>query len=385
MTTRTMLGRGLLFGLSLFAASALCAASRLNEYREYPSSADPMLHLYAKFTCDTPTGVLLVKMHGWHGQVKTSSPDNIPDPMERGYFVVAPEMRGRGDSTGNPDCNGWELQDVIDAVNFARKEYRDRIETPEVVLLWGGSGGGGNAYALIGKFPDFFAAARITSGISDYGLWYTFDTRGEFRDEMEGPVPAKSPGRQPWIGGNPTNNAEAYRSRGGITTVGNLLIPTLIFHGETDFRVPSLQARLWVGAAVGKGRGSLVDYHELAGVGAWGHFSNITKVQQAFYQKTGSEFLKTHRTPPLLPERGSFAVAGYLKTSQFEVVLDSIDHIGRVDYDLAAHTFLVYAPTAKTAKLRVRDPQGGWTTSDVSCKPLTPVPPCPAFVPALSR
>lgn len=357
--------------LLLITASRAAAASaeRLNEYREYPSSSDPSLHLFAKFTCDTPKGVLLVKMHGWHGQVKSSSPDNIPDPLQQGYFVIQPEMRGRGDSTGNPDCNGWELQDVIDAVTFARAHYRDRIETPDIVLLWGGSGGGGNAYGLLGKFPDYFAAARITSGMSDYALWYTFDAKGEFRDEMEGPVPPKSPGRKPWIGGNPTNNAEAYRSRGGLTTVDNLLTPTLIFHGELDIRVPAAHARLWVGAAEGKGLGSLVTYHELAGVGKGDHFSHITAPQRAFYAKTSAEFLQTHRTPPTLPRKGTLVVAGYVKTKAFEVILDSVDHVGRVDYDLDAARFDVHAPTAKTAVLRVRDAQGEWHDSTVTCTP----------------
>lgn len=354
--------------LSLTGAAAVVGGMR--EYREYPSTSDAGLKLFASFSCAGESGVLLVKMHGWHGQVKTAHADNIPDPAERGYFVVAPEMRGRGDATGNPDCNGWELQDVIDAVEFAKRHYRERIVTPEIVLLSGGSGGGGNVYALLGKFPDYFAAASATSGMSDYALWFAFDRKGEFRDELEGSW-AKNPKQwKAWIGGTPETNAEAYRSRGGITTVGNLLTPTIVFHGETDVRVPALHARLWVGAAHGQGRGGLVTYHELAGVGdARNHFGNETAEQKRGRARAGEEFFARHRVrPPVLPEKGSFVVAGYLKTARFEVALDSIDRVGRLEYDLGKGRFEVTANTARRATVRVRGADGAWTEREVECR-----------------
>jgi len=345
-------------------------AARLREYREYPCSSDSALKLFARFECATPTGVLLVKMHGWHGGVKNPHSDSIPNPTEIGYFVVEPEMRGRGDATGNPDCSGWELQDVIDAVEFARANYRERIESPQVVLLWGGSGGGGNAFALLGKFPDYFSAANVESGMSDYALWYQFDSKGEFRDEMEG-VNGKDPrGRNPWIGGSPETNPEAYRSRGGLTTVGNLLTPTLVFHGSEDIRVPPLHARLWVGAAQGQGRGALVTYHELAGVGDNRlHYANETKEQLMFRNRKDAAFLKDHRVPPVLPASSTFVVAGYLKTSRFEVILDSIDRIAFLEYDLAANQFTLKSENAKKATLRVRkESASAWQQSEIECK-----------------
>lgn len=341
----------------------------LREYLEYPSTSDLSLKLFAQFRCATPTGILLVKMHGWHGAVKVAHTDNIANPIERGYFVVEPEMRGRGEATGNPDCNGWELQDVIDAVEFARIRYHDRIKLPQIVLLWGGSGGGGNAYGLVGKFPDYFTAAIMESGMSDYGLWYTFDRKGEFRDEMEG-VDGKDPkGRPAWIGGSPETNAEAYRSRGGLTTVGNLLTPSMIFHGSDDVRVPAMHARLWVGAALGQGRGALVTYHEMAGVGDNRlHNANETKAQQVARLRAAEAFFRDHREPPTLPPSGSLIVAGYVKTGRFEVILDSIDHVGRVDYDLSTGRFEVHAEKAKRAIVRVRLGDG-WNQREVDCVP----------------
>jgi hypothetical protein len=345
------------------------AGAAFREYREYPSTSDPALRLFARFGCATSSGVLLVKMHGWHGQVKTPHSDNIPSKADQGYFVIEPEMRGRGDATGNPDCNGWELQDVVDAVTFARTHYRDRIVSPAVVLLSGGSGGGGNTYALVGKFPDLFAAAVSASGISDYAMWHTFDRKGEVRDELEGSWDKNPRHMKPWIGGTPETNAEAYHSRGGLTTVGNLLTPTLAIHGAEDIRVPALHARLWIGAAHGQGLGALVTYLEFAGVGDHrGHYANETPEQQKQRVRAEAEFLQTHRTPPALPRRGSFVVAGYVKTAEFEVILDSIDRVGRVDFDLDAGKFDVRSATAKQALVRIRHGDA-WRQSDVACRP----------------
>lgn len=336
------------------------SAAPMREYRDYPCSTDPQLKLFARFECADETGVLLVKMHGWHGQVKTAHTDNVPDPADHGYFVIAPEMRGRGDATGNPDCNGWELQDVIDAIAFARSHYRDRIVSPEVVLLSGGSGGGGNVYALLGKFPDTFAAARITSGISDFALWHQADEKGEFRDELEGSWKENPKHWKAWIGGTPSTNPEGYSSRGGITTVSNLRTPTLIFHGETDGRVPVVQARAWVGAAVGQGRG-LVTYHELAGVGdKRDHLAHETAASSKLRTTLTDEFFLKHRQKPQLPAQGILVVAGYLKTEHFEVVMESIDRVGVLTYDMDAARFELKAGRPVQAKLRVRDAAGNW-------------------------
>ena len=358
-----------LVAFALATAAQSADVYRLSEYREYPSSQEPTLRLFARFSCQTPTGRLLVKMHGWHGQVKTSHSDNIPDPIDRGYFAIAPEMRGRGDATGNPDCNGWELQDVIDAVAFARRHYGDRIADPRLVYLSGGSGGGGNVFSLLGKFPDTFAAARATSGISDFAVWHAFDRKGEFRDELEGSWPQNPRRWKAWIGGTPETNPEGYRSRGGLTTVGNLLTPTLVFHGSADVRVPALHARAWVGAAHGLGKGALVTYHEFPGVGDHrDHFAHETSAQQAQRIKAGVDFLARYSAAPQLPSTGRAVVAGYLKTSKFEVILDSIDRVAQLEYDLAANRFEIFAPTARTATLRIRRSDSTWDMRQIVCR-----------------
>ena len=285
-------------------------------YLEYPSSQNPDLRLFAEITLPEEPKLIRVQMHGWHGQVKKAHSDNVFNGDEHlHWLVVRPEMRGRGDSTGRQDCNGWELQDVIDAVRFVQREFPDRVLDPERVILTGGSGGGGNVYGLLGKFPDFFCRAQANCGITDYALWHRNDHVGEFRDEME---------TAGWIGGSPDTRPEAYASRGGLTTVANLLTPLIMFHGDLDDRVPAEHARLYLEKARQLGKGDLVAYHELKGVGLDGHWGGATPEQQDFRVRVGAEFISLPADPVCIPQRGHFVVAGYLKTKRFEVILDPL-------------------------------------------------------------
>lgn len=326
-------------------------------YLEYPSTQDPALKLFAAFEPAREPRPMMVYMHGWHGQIKKSHSDNVNEQAEQGWFSIRPEMRGRGDSTGRPDCNGWELQDVVDAVEFARRTFVGRILHPELVYLRGGSGGGGNVFAQVGKFPDYFCRAHSSCGISDYEQWYREDTMGEFRDEMN-----------PWIGCSPDENAEAYASRSGLATVQNLMIPLQVVHGETDIRVPSAHSRRFVQKAAALGKGNLVEYHELKGVGTRNHWGGITPEQEKFIDDVSREFMARPTREAFIPCRGSLAIAGYLKTRSFEVILDSIDRVGMVSYDLDASRFDIAAPTAKTALLRVRTSEGEWAACRVDTR-----------------
>lgn len=343
--------------------------SSCTEYREYPSSQTPSLKLFAKFCLPKKkSGWIVVYLHGWHGEILTEHTDDVTfAPPAVDSMIIKPEMRGRGSSTGNPDCSGWELQDVVDAVEFARREYREWIAEPDKVELHGGSGGGGNAFGLLGKFPDYFVAARVLFGLSDYALLFEQDRVGELRDEMEGPSPNLR--WKPWIGGSPATRPEAYASRGGLTTVRNLQTPTLVIHGDQDARAPVIQSRLWVGAAHGVGKGHLVEYHELRGVGrVGGHTGGLTPERmEAELNQPQRRFANVARHTVAIPDRGDFVVAGYLKTRQFEVIFDSVDCIGRVEYDLPRQEFKVFARTAREALLRTRRADGGWSSQRVTC------------------
>lgn len=327
-------------------------------YLPYESTVQPGLTLYADFLPAAQPRRLLVSTHGWHGQVKKAHSDNVATgAADADWFQIAVEMRGRGDSGGKPDCNGWELQDVVDAVHHARRAFADRILDPHLVTLTGGSGGGGNVMGLVGKFPDFFCRARAECGIGNYGLWYRNDHVGEFRDELD-----------VWMGVTPEQDPEAYASRSGATTAGNLCTPLLIFHGDSDRRVPVEQSRVFVDAARRAGRGPLVAYYELKGVGHPGHYGGITPGQEEFRKKTGEAFLKVDSGPVAAPPKGVWTVGGYLRTRQFEVELESVNRVAELHVDLERNTFRMFALRPCAARLCVPRADGRREWRDIQAQ-----------------
>jgi pimeloyl-ACP methyl ester carboxylesterase len=264
-----------------------------------------------------PSPILLLS-HGWHQSVmppKRDASSPYPD-----FLAVQVDMRGREYSTGNPDCNGLELYDFYDTYLYLTEHYRQYISDPKQVYYSGGSGGGGNGFAIIGKFPDLFCSAHIACGISDYAGWYENDETGEFRDEMI-----------VWIGCAPERNPEAYRSRSGITTVENLLTPAYVVHGETDIRVPVTHSRKFAGKA--KKYKKTVEYLELEHVGTREHWGRITPEQEKLKAELGKRALRPHPVPEL-PPKGKLIVAGYIVTGHFSVFMDSIDSVGTIKYNL---------------------------------------------------
>ena len=259
--------------------------------------------------------------HGWHMSISDFAPEETPSSD---YLTVDVDMRGRAFSTGSPDCNGWELYDVYDAYRFVLKEYAAHIAKNSPVYFESGSGGGGNALAIAGKFPDLFSAVIALCPISDYEAWYRFDEMGEFRDEMD-----------VWIGKSPDEDEEAYRARSGLTLLPNLMTHLLICHGNTDLRVPYPPVRHYARRA--KEMGKDVSLLTLHGVGTRDHFGRATERQMALMNAKCKRNLKEHTEIPRLPERGELLVAGFLVTRHFQVFTD-LDRVVKIRYDLAART-----------------------------------------------
>ena len=293
------------------------------DFIHYKSSRDPSLTLAMKVLKPAKPSYIVATTHGWHMSISPFSPCETP---QSSYLSVAVDMRGRAFSDGKADCNGWELYDIIDAIEYVKKSYAEYIIDPDVVYFDAGSGGGGNGYALAGKFPDYFAHITVLSGMSDYGMWHDENTKGDFRDELD-----------VWIGDRKNNSA--YRSRSGYHLLPNLCSPISIAHGETDPRVPCSHARKYVQYAKELGKESLVKYLELEGVGTAAHFGNATKEQM----EQLDEFRKTektkYRTPVSIPRKGEMVVGGYLFTKEFSIVLPSIDDIALLKYDLDKNSF----------------------------------------------
>ncbi len=267
---------------------------------------------------------LIIGTHGWHMSI--SKFKHLDAPITD-YLEVEVDMRGRAYSTGNADCNGYELYDVYDAVQFVIKEYKQYLLSTEIIYFEAGSGGGGNALAIAGKFPDLFSAVNALYPIADYGKWYQFDDKvKEFRDEMD-----------VWIGGTPEENKEAYDSRSGVTVLPNLLTNLFIVHGTMDARVPYFLTKDYMKEARRIGKADKIKLIALHGVGDKDHCGNATKRQMALIPRNCRKNVQEHKQVINIPPEGEFVVAGYLVTKHFAVFAD-IDKVFKIKYNLREKT-----------------------------------------------
>lgn len=269
---------------------------------------------------------ILASTHGWHMSIPAFSP--LGDKPSGEYLKVIVDMRGRAFSDGKPDCSGYELYDIYDAIEFVKEHYKEYIIDESTVYFEAGSGGGGNCYEILCKFPDYFAAATALCGMSDYAEWYRDDKTGEFRDELS-----------VWIAPDPDRYPMEYRSRSGIDGINNLYTPLFIAHGETDVRVPVHHARNYVKKAAASGKGELVKYLELKGVGTMSHWGNATEEQMETVRRLSEENRLCHRVPVEIPDKGTLTVHGYVVTKKFSVFLDDIGKCAGLTYDLSLGKF----------------------------------------------
>lgn len=290
------------------------------DFIKVSSSRTPGVYTAAVIYKPDKPSAIIVTTHGWHMSVMQPFSDSSnPHP---GYLTVQVDMRGRAYSTGNADCNGLELFDIYDVIEYVKKEYASYIVEPGVMHYVGGSGGGGNGYAIIAKFPDLFHSAVVQCGISDYAKWYTEDIVGEFRDELD-----------IWVGCSPSESPEAYNSRSGIALISNVITPLLIQHGDCDIRVPVSHARDYY--RVSKDNNKNVSYTEFKNVGGKDHWDNLTGAMRSERDRECYAHLESYsKSKPSLPVRGKMLVGGYLVTNHFSVFMDKIDQLGEIEYDL---------------------------------------------------
>jgi len=279
-------------------------------YDYYTCSLDPSLRLGAEFHVPDVPRPLCLFFHGWHMTAEQSRKAGAISPLLPEFFVVNVDMRGRGGSSGVPDASGFELIDGLDALEHARRTWPHLVEDTAGPFAVGGSGGGGNVLALVGKAPDTFAAAVSWAGMSDYALWYREDSAGVYRDEMD-----------VWIGGPPDENPEGYLSRGGLHVLDNLLTPLLLVHGRNDVAVPVRHTEEYVRRSRSLGKAQVkVHYNDS------GHDSAEWPLML--------EHLRTHRRPPEIPRRGRFLVHGFLACRPFRLILEDPSRMGRIEYRL---------------------------------------------------
>lgn len=152
-----------------------------------------------------------------------------------GFFVFYPNPRGSssyGHDFTYATKGQWGLMDEEDymtGLDAVFEKYPD--VDPDRIGVSGGSYGGFMTNWLTARFPDRFAAANTSRSISNWKSWYGASD-AQTLTEFE-------------FGGMPWEQRELYRELSPINYVENVTAPTLIIHGEEDWRTPIADAEQW--------------------------------------------------------------------------------------------------------------------------------------------
>jgi len=164
--------------LPLVVSAQTKAIQRLPELKkvELVSSLDkepqPVLY-WAPHTAHREATPLFVFLHSWSGDYRQDNSKWHAQAVKRGWIYVHPNFRGVN-QTPKACGSKWARQDILDAVDFATKEFK---VDPNRIYLAGTSGGGHMAMLMAGHHPDRFSAVSAWVGISDLPAWYKFHVK----------------------------------------------------------------------------------------------------------------------------------------------------------------------------------------------------------------
>ncbi len=203
------------------------------------------VYVFQPFEKRGPRGhAALIWVHGGvHGDL---DPEHyapfIREAVEKGYVVVAPEYRG---STGYGqefydaiDYGGWEVDDVLTAVDFIR-ETLPHVD-PDRLGIIGWSHGGFITLHSIFREPDTFKAAAAMVPVTNL----------TFRLSYKGPRYASNYVSQPRIGGLPHEPGarEVYIERSPVYSVDKLETPLIVHVAENDNDVNFVESEMLIHA-----------------------------------------------------------------------------------------------------------------------------------------
>jgi dipeptidyl aminopeptidase/acylaminoacyl peptidase len=147
----------------------------------------------------------------------------------RGYAILQPNPRGSSGYgkafryANYKDWGGGDFRDIMAGVDHV---IAMGVADPERLGVMGWSYGGYMTSWIVTQTPRF-KAASVGAGVTNLASFTgTSDIPGFLPDFL---------GTQPW------DNLDLYRSRSAVVNAGAVKTPTLVQHGEADVRVPVSQ------------------------------------------------------------------------------------------------------------------------------------------------
>ncbi|RKY57722.1 MAG: hypothetical protein DRP95_06670 [Candidatus Latescibacterota bacterium] len=279
----------------------------------YRSSVDGTSPLYMDVAYDDTKSNLpiVVVMHGYRGSRGDLS-GTLQRLAEQGLFAAAPDMRGYGDSDGRRDSGGVEVMDIYDAITCVKESFGNRVDGRNLNIM-GYSGGGGNVFSCVVRFPDLFRCAVSFFGVSDYGYWYEHTENPEVREQLEVD-----------IGGNPQDVPDRYMARNSLLgAVNNPYTAFYLFWDEEESLCPPHFNREYYRRAQELGYTNVYPYESHPGdPRRWRHgypedVPDLIAAEEYFLPG----ILAGRYPPPEMVPRGRLVVLGYVRTRNFSIWL----------------------------------------------------------------
>ncbi len=229
ISTLFLVCSGIILFFLLFQPNLSFGKGLIVEELQYSSSIDNLSKLYTVVAYPNKKNNLpiVVLMHEY---ADTSDRYSLLPSVKRfteyGFFVISPDMRGRGKgisetvlsvnmkmlkfpvgiqnllisinyrlkldrwlsskyqaSEGKRDSGLKEVNDIHDAVLAVVKRYKN-VDKENINII-GYSGGGGNVLSAVTRFPKFFRNGVSFFGISNYGYWYEHCFDRGIRQQLE--------------------------------------------------------------------------------------------------------------------------------------------------------------------------------------------------------
>ena len=279
----------------------------------YASSIDGTKPLLVD-VCFPPSGrrlPLIAVMHGYNGERESVRPD-VLRLAQKGLFAIAPDMRGRGGSAGAFDSGGLDVMDIYDAVQFCCRKFAGQVDASNLNVI-GYSGGGGNAYACVARFPDTFRVAASFFGIPDYAAFHRSTSRMDCKRILV-----------QILGGTPRQAPAHYAARNATIAAGNNGQTRFhIFWDEAEIQCPGWMDEDFVRASRAAGHRNCVPHRSRRRDRVrWKHgyttdWPELIEAEEWFVP----EILKRRVPEPRLPRAGTLVVPGYVVTKHFQVWL----------------------------------------------------------------
>lgn len=261
-------------------------------------------------------------------------------------FAVFVEMRGRGLSEGAHDVSGREIYDIVDAVNYCFSAYNAQTDSSQAHIV-GYSGGGGNVFAAITKFPDFWNSAASFFGISDYGYdptngWFWTAPNDGYREQLTA-----------WIPGTPLDAINRYHARASVLAIANYSGGYIRMHHDLNDTITPVVLSRNVRDAFDDASLSNYDYLETDGSSnpKWLHALPTTGQQIVLAEPDFMADIsaKSHSAWTVATS-GTLKIPGYVVTKRFAVFLGSggTGDFGEVVYNTSTRVFTITFDTSGT-------------------------------------